>query len=65
MAKVKVPQNAGKVRIAIGLGNKITVWNGKQGQHEFVIICRDMKQAKELCDIINKKRHKGEVDVHG
>jgi len=65
MAKVKVPQNVGKVRIAIGLGNKITVWNGKQGQHEFVIICRNMDHAKELCTLINSKKHGGEVDVHG
>ncbi|MGH7213566.1 MAG: hypothetical protein ACREIT_02200 [Tepidisphaeraceae bacterium] len=65
MAKVKIPQNVGKVRVAIGLGNKYTVWNGKQGKHEFVIICRDMKQARALAALINGGKHGGEVDVHG
>ena len=41
----KIPQNAGKVRVAMTAGKKFTVWNGKQGQHEFAIICRDRKQA--------------------
>ena len=37
MAKYTIPPNAGKVRVAVTLGNKITVWNGKQGKDEFVI----------------------------
>jgi hypothetical protein len=63
--KVKVPQNTGKVRLAMGLGGKFTVWNGKQGQHEFAIVCRNRKQAEELVRIINNKEHDGEVDVEG
>jgi hypothetical protein len=65
MAKIKVPQNCGKVKIAMTLGGKFSVWNGKQGQHEFVIFCRNRKQAAELVEIINKKKHKGEVIVEG
>ena len=63
--KVKVPENTGKVRVAIGLGGKFTVWNGKQGQHEFVIFCRNRKHAEELARKINSKDHDGEIDVQG
>ena len=59
----KVPPNTGKVRIAMTQGNKFTVWNGKQGQHEFAIICRDRKQAEEVARKINNKEHDGEVVV--
>jgi hypothetical protein len=59
----KVPPNTGKVRVAMGLGNKFTVWNGKQGQHEFAIPCRNRKQAEEIAKKINSKEHKGEVIV--
>jgi len=41
------------------LGGKWTVWNGKQGQHEFVIILRNRKQANEIARIINSKQHNG------
>jgi hypothetical protein len=63
MPRIKVPQNAGKVRVAMGLGGKFTVWNGKQGQHEFAITCRNRKQAEELAKLINSKKHGGEVVV--
>lgn len=43
------------------LGNKWTVWNGKQGQHEFVIILNDRKQAEEVARQINSKEHDGEI----
>ena len=59
----KVPPNTGKVRVAMTAGNKFTVWNGKQGQHEFAIICRDRKQAEEVAKKINSGDHKGEVVV--
>ena len=63
MPRIKDPQNAGKVRVAMGLGGKFTVWNGKQGQHEFAITCRNRKQAEELAKLINSKKHGGEVVV--
>ena len=56
MMKVQVPQNTGKVRVAMGLGNKFTVWNGKQGKHEFTIVCRNRKQAQELATLINNMK---------
>ena len=64
MATFKIPQNVGKVRVAMGLGGKFTVWNGKQGQHEFKIFCRDRKHAEELVALINSKKHGGEVQVY-
>ena len=63
MATYKVPQNTGKVRVAMTLGNKFTVWNGKQGKHEFVIPCRNRKQAEEIARKINAREHNGEVNV--
>ena len=63
MPRIKVPENAGKVRVAMGVGGKFTVWNGKQGQHEFAIQCRNRKQAEELVKLINSKKHCGEVVV--
>jgi hypothetical protein len=63
MPSYKIPQNSGKVRVAMALGGRYTVWNGKQGQHEFVIPCRDRKQAEEVAEKINKKQHEGEIYV--
>jgi len=63
MATVTIPQNVGKVRVAKTVGHKWTVWNGKQGKHEFAIVCRDRKHAEEIAQIINKKQHGGEIDV--
>ena len=63
MATYKIPQNVGKVRVAITQGHKWTVWNGKQGKHEFVIGCRDKKQAEEIAKIINSKQHNGTIEV--
>lgn len=65
MAQIKIPQNVGKVRVAIGLGGKWTVWNGKQGAHEFVLFARDRKHAEELAAVINGKKHGGVVEVQG
>ena len=62
MPRIKVPQNAGKVRVAMGLGGKFTVWNGKQGQHEFVIIVWNRKQANEIAKIINSRQHNGTIE---
>ena len=63
MAKYTIPSNAGKVRVAMTLGHRITVWNGKQGKDEFVIVCRNRKQAEEVVEKINRKRHDGEIVV--
>ena len=65
MAKYTIPPNAGKVRVAVTLGHKITVWNGKQGKHEFVIICRDRKHAAEIAEKINRGQHDGTIEVQG
>ena len=63
MAKYKVPPNAGKVRVAMSVGGRYAVWNGKQGKDEFRILVRTRKQAEELAKIINAKQHDGEVNV--
>ena len=47
----------------MALGGKYVVWNGKQGRDEFVIVCRNMKQATEVAEKINKKLHDGEIVV--
>jgi len=63
MARYSIPPNVGKVKVAVFLGNKYAVWNGKQGEHEFRIICRDRKQATQVAEKINRKDHKGEIEV--
>ena len=63
MATYSVPPNAGKVRVAMGMGGKYTVWNGKQGQHELSIPCRNRKQAVEIAKKINSKQHDGSVTL--
>jgi hypothetical protein len=63
MATYIIPQNIGKVRVAMGLGGKFTVWNGKQGQHEFSIVCRNRKQAEEIVKLLNSKGRPAEIDV--
>jgi hypothetical protein len=63
MAKYTIPLNTGKVRVAMTLGHRITVWNGKQGKGEFVIVCRNRKQAAEVAEKINRKLHDGEIVV--
>lgn len=61
--KHAIPQNVGRVRVAMTLGNKWSVWNGKYGRHEFVIVCRDRKQAQQVCAQINANPRPKEVDV--
>ena len=63
MAKYSVPPNIGKVRVAVAIGGKWAVWNGKQGKNEFRILVRNRKQAEEVAKIINEKRHDGEIEV--
>ena len=65
MARYKIPPNTGKVRVAMFLGGKFAVWNGKQGKHEFRIFCRTRKQAEEVAATINAKQHDGEIEVLG
>ena len=63
MAKYTVPPNVGKVRVAVAMGGKYAVWNGKQGKHEFRILVRTKKQAEEVARRINAKEHAGVVEV--
>ena len=63
MPKYTIPPNAGKVRVAMGLGGTYKVWNGKQDKNEFAITCRTKKQAAEIAEKINRKQHDGEIVV--
>jgi len=63
MARYSVPPNVGKVRVAMAIGGKYAVWNGKQGKNEFRIIVRSKKQAEEVARVINEKGHQGEIEV--
>ena len=63
MAKYAVPPNVGKVRVAMALGGKYAVWNGKQGKHEFAIVCRDRRQAEEIAKLLNSKDRPKEIEV--
>jgi len=63
MPRYEVPQNIGKVRVAMGVGGKYTVWNGKQGKHEFAIPCRNRKQAEEIAKLLNSKERPKEIQI--
>jgi hypothetical protein len=47
----------------MALGGKYAVWNGKQGKHEFAIVCRDRRQAEEIAKLLNSKDRPKEIDV--
>ncbi len=63
MARYEIPQNAGKVRVAMGVGGTYAVWNGKQGKHEFKILVRSRRKAEEVAKYINSKKHDGTIEV--
>jgi hypothetical protein len=63
MASYDIPKNLGRVRVAMTVGNKYVVWNGKQGKDEFRILCRNRKQAEEVAKLINSKAHDGKIEV--
>ena len=63
LMRYTIPKNVGKVRVAVMLGHRWVVWNGKQGQHEFVILCKNRQQAEEVAQIVNRKQHDGEIEV--
>jgi hypothetical protein len=63
MAKYEISKDVGKVRVAMALGGKYAVWNGKQGRGEFRIVCRNRKQAQEIAGRINRKEHDGSIEV--
>ena len=65
MARYEIPPNTGKVRVAMFLGGKFAVWNGKHGKHEFRILCRNRKQAQEVAKQINTRAHDGHIEVLG
>ena len=58
-----VPPNIGKVRVAVTLGNKYVVWNGKQGPGEFKLLCRDKRQATKVAEQVNQLRDGGTIEV--
>ena len=63
MPRYEIPKNLGKVRVAMALGAKYVVWNGKQGRDEFRIVCRNRKEAEAIAGRINRKEHEGFIDV--
>ena len=63
MARYEIPEKVGKVRVAMALGGKFAVWNGKQGRGEFRIVCRNRKEAEEVAGRINRKQHEGFIEV--
>jgi hypothetical protein len=63
MARYEIPEKLGKVRVAMALGGKFAVWNGKQGRGEFRIVCRNRKEAEEIAGRINRKEHEGFIEV--
>jgi hypothetical protein len=63
MARYEIPQNAGKVRVAMGVAGTYAVWNGKQGKHEFKILVKTRAKAEQVAKLINSKQHNGSIEV--
>ncbi len=63
MPRHEIPPNIGKVRVAITLGNKYVVWNGKQGKHEFKIAFKNRKEATAAATKINQMKDGGVLEV--
>ena len=63
MVRINVPPNTGKVRVAMTLGGKYTVWNGKQGKYEFSIACRNRKEAEAIAAKLNAKDRPKEIEL--
>jgi hypothetical protein len=63
VARYEIPEKVGKVRVAMALGGKFAVWNGKQGRGEFRIVCRNRKEAEAIAGRINRKQHEGFIEV--
>lgn len=63
MATYKIPQNAGSFRVVVAQGGHFAVWNGKFGRNGVSIPVRTKKQAREICEKLNRKEHNGTVDV--
>jgi hypothetical protein len=59
----EIPPKTGKVRVAVTLGNRYVVWNGKQGKDEFKIACKNRRQAAEVAAKINQMKDGGVVNV--
>lgn len=49
--------------MAITLGNKYVVWNGKQGKHEFKIAFKNRKEATAAAAKINQMKNGGVLEV--
>ena len=49
--------------MAITLGNKYVVWNGKQGKHEFKIAFKNRKEATTAAAKINQMKGGGVLEV--
>jgi hypothetical protein len=61
----EIPPKIGKVRVAVTLGNKYAVWNGKNGKAEFRILCKDRREATQIAAKINQLKQKdgGVIEV--
>jgi len=63
MPRLEVPKNIGRVRVAMGVGGRYTVWNGKYGKHEFSVVCRNRKEAEAIAAKLNQKDRPVEIEV--
>ncbi len=48
--------------MVMALGGRFAVWNGKDRELKFEIVCRKRKTATELVRIINSGQHNGAVE---
>jgi hypothetical protein len=47
----------------VARGGHFAVWNRKHGKDEIAIPVRTQKQAKEICEKLNRGQHNGKISV--
>jgi hypothetical protein len=63
MATYSIPSNSGKFIVVVAGGGHYAVWNRKHDKNEISIPVKTKKQAREICEKLNKKQHDGTISV--
>lgn len=63
MAKIRLPADPGRFKIAKASAGSYMVRNDRTGKNEVIIPCRDRDQAEDICKRLNEGDHSGEIWV--
>ncbi len=63
MSSYSITSNSGKFIVVVAAGGHFAVWNRKHGKLDISIPVKTKKQAKEICEKLNRKDHGGAIEV--